>query len=961
MMKMHLSTPRPAALLGALCLSLVAVSCQTKTATPKAARVASPPPAPPPVQRIQNGIQLSTARLNVKVQFYAHDIVRVVKWLPNGTPAKASLVVIQTNLPDLNLQFQESAEATTLASGKITVRLSRTDGVIQFLAGDGRSILREQGAAVMTPAGIAHDEKALHVQQDFTLTPDEGIYGLGQHQSGDMNYRGRTVKLVQANTEAVTPFLISTAGYGILWDNYSKTIFADTPEKMSVWSDVADNVDYYFIAGKKMDEVVAGYRDLTGHAPMYGKWAYGYWQSKEHYHTQDELIKVAQEYRKRRIPIDNLIQDWNYWGGMADWSGMKFDPERYPNPKEMVDTLHGMNFHLIISIWPGLGPNTEIFQDMDRNGFLYPPFGWAGFKYYDAYNPRANELYWKHLRQGLYSKGIDGWWIDSTEPDVVNALTKEGQEYEMKRVGTNYLGTWARYLNPFSLAMTDDLYKNLRQETAAQRVYILTRSTFAGQQRAAATTWSGDIGANWGVFRKQISAGLNHSMAGIPYWTFDIGAFVIGSYGGVFSNDRKDPAYQELYTRMFQFGAFNPIFRSHGSETPREIWEFGEYGDGLVKFDHLRYRLLPYIYSLAWQVTDSGYTIMRGLPMDFADDKRTYAIDDQFMFGPAMMVCPVTEYMLHQPPEDSILITPEHFRTKDGKPGLTATYYQDDQFKTPCLQQVETNINLFWYSGWPAFITGPKFSMRWEGKLVPTQSGSHRFHMKSFGPKRIFLEGKELANNYVSVESYTVPVDLDAGKEYDFTCETANSVLGAFRAQLFWKTPEIHAREKVVEPRDKTRSVYLPAGNQWTDFWTGQTVRGGQTIVADAPIDKLPLLVKAGAIVPMGPFVQYATEKPADPIELRIYPGTDGSFTLYEDENDSYRYEQGVYSTIAFHWDDARRRLTIDDRKGSFPGMLKERTFCIVIVGPDHGTGVEITGNPDKVIAYQGEGQIVQF
>ena len=361
---------------------------------------------------------------------------------------------------------------------------------------------------------------------------------------------------------------------------------------------------------------------------------------------------------------------------------------------------------------------------MEKRGYLYSPVGWAGFRYYDVYNPAANDLYWQYVNKGLFSKGIDGWWMDSTEPDIVNALTKEGEEYEMKRVENNHLGSFARYLNPYSLLVTEAVYNHQRAETDQKRVYILTRSTFAGQQRAAATTWSGDIGANWDVYKKQISAGINHCMSGIPYWTFDIGAFNISSYEGVFSNGGKDPAYQEFYTRMFQLGAFSPIFRSHGSETPREIWEFGEFTNVLVKFDNLRYRLMPYIYSLAWQVTDGGYTIMRGLPMDFTADKKTYGIDDQFMFGPAMMVCPVTEYMIHRPPENSILITPEHFKTKDGQPGLTARYYADSDFKKLVHEQVETNVNLFWYTGWPSYITSPKFSMRWEGKLTPTETGT---------------------------------------------------------------------------------------------------------------------------------------------------------------------------------------------------------------------------------------------
>jgi alpha-D-xyloside xylohydrolase len=551
--------------------------------------------------------------------------------------------------------------------------------------------------------------------------------------------------------------------------------------------------------------------------------------------------------------------------------------------------------------------------------------------------------------------------MDSTEPDIVNALTQESEEYEMKREPDNHLGTFARYLNTYSLLDTDAIYKNQRKETDRKRVYILTRSTFAGQQRAAATTWSGDIGSSWEVYKKQIAAGINHSMSGIPYWTFDIGGYSLGCQGGVFMNGGKDPAFQEFYTRMFQFGAFSPIFRSHGSETPREIWEFGEYSPVLEKFDNLRYRLLPYIYSLGWQVTHNGYSIMRGLAMDFSGDHKTYAIDDQYMFGPAILVSPVTEYMYHRPPENSMLVTPEHFKTKDGKPGLSATYYCDDEFKNLCHEAVEPDINLDWYTGWPSFIPSPKFSMRWEGKLIPSETGSYRFNLKSFGPRRVYLDGKELEHNYDSMESYTVPVALVAGKEYDFKFETANRSLGAFRAQVYWKTPAIHAKEATVEPREKTRNVYLPAGTSWIDFWTGEKVEGGRSIIADAPIEKIPLMMKAGSIVPMGPFVQYSTEKPADPIELRIYPGADGSFTLYEDENDNYNYEKGAYSTIAFHWNERRHQLTIDARKGEFPGMLKTRRFDIVMVRKSHGAGVEVTDNPDKVVSYKGERQTIQL
>ncbi|MBN1155318.1 DUF5110 domain-containing protein [candidate division KSB1 bacterium] len=915
---------------------------------------------PVTVQSIQNGVQLEMKTQHVKVQFYADDMVRVVKWLPQANQEKRSLVVLQTELPEIQLEMRESQHYVKLCTDRLCVTISKRDGEVNYLDHNDRIILKEQGRALIKQNSQKHGD-GYTIQQKFELTRHEGIYGLGQHQDGYMNYRGKSVKLVQTNTDAVTPFLVSTQKYGILWDNYSKTIFDDTNGETSLWSEVGDQVDYYFIYGDNLDEVIAGYRDLTGHAPLYGKWAYGYWQSKEHYEDRTELLSVAEEYRKRRIPIDNIIQDWDYWEGRENWSQMFFDEKKFPRPTEMVARIHQMNYHMMISIWPGLGYNTPIHKEMAKKGYLFDTVGWGTFKYYDAYNPDANDLYWNYLKKGLYSTGIDAWWIDSTEPDIVNATTKEAEEYEMKQVGMNHLGTWARYLNTYSLAMTEALYNNLRKETDQRRAYILTRSAFAGQQRCATTTWSGDIGASWEIYRNQISAGLNFCMAGIPYWTFDIGAFVIGAYGGVFMNGGKDPAYQELYARMFQFGAFCPIFRAHGSETPREIWEFGEFVPVLVKFDNLRYRLLPYIYSLAWQVTNDGYTMMRGLPMDFVDDQKTYSIDDQFMFGPAMMVCPVTEYMIHKPPEPSVLIEPVHFKTPDGKPGILATYYQDPDFSTVSHQQIEPNIEHVWYTGRPEYLTDSTFAARWEGKLVPPETGKYQFHLVSYDAKRLYLDGKQLPYVYTSVEQYTKDVQLDANQEYSFVLEMENRSTGAAKMKLHWKTPAIFSEEQRFENREMTRSVYLPAGHRWIDFWTGEVFEGGQTIAADASIDKIPLLVKVGSIIPMGPFLQYSDEKPADPIELRVCPGADASFNLYEDENDTYNYEKGVCATIKFDWDDANRRLTIHDRQGKFPGMLEKHTFNVVLVGPDQGTGLEITAQPDKVVLYEGVKTVVQF
>jgi alpha-D-xyloside xylohydrolase len=913
------------------------------------------------VQHIPNGVEVLAGGKTVRVQYDAEGSVHVTKSLPGATPGRESLIVLPCVAAPLDIVYSDEAARVTLSSKRLRVGVARSDGALSFSDASGTVLLAEAGAASITPAAIAGEPRAYSIETRFKLKPGEGLYGLGMHQSGVMNYRGHTVKLVQANTQSAIPFLVSTEGYGLLWDNYSKTIFTDTDEACTIWSEVADCIDYHFIHGGSMDGAIAGYRELTGAAPLYGKWAYGYWQSKEHYEDRAEVLKVAAEYRKRGIPIDGLVQDWDYWDGRDNWNQLFFYDKLFPRPTEMIEILHRQHYHFMISIWCGFGPKTPVYREMEQRGFLYPTVGWAGFKFFDPYNPAATDLYWKYVKAGLFRHGVDGWWMDSTEPDIVNAQTKEAQEYEMKRMGSNHLGTFARYLNTYPLMATEAVYQNQRKETDRKRVYILTRSAFAGQQRAAATTWSGDIGASWEIYRNQISAGLNHSMSGLPYWTFDIGAFVLGSYGGVFCYGGKDPAYQELYTRMFQFGAFCPIFRSHGSETPREIWEFGKFSDVLIAFDRLRYRLLPYVYSNAWKITSEGYTLMRGLPMDFPGDRNTYNIGDQFMFGPFLMVCPVTDYMLHRPPGKSVLVSAEHFRTKGGNPGLDATYFGDDHYGTAVHSQTEANVDLYWYTGWPSFVKQEKFSMRWEGKLIPTETGPHRFHVKSFGPRLLLLDGQALQFSYSSVEAVTEPVQLEVGREYGFSFATANSVLGAFRAQLFWKTPSMLAAETVREERPQTRSVYLPAGTTWIDFWTGQTTAGGQSIIAAAPIERIPLLVRSGSIIPLGPVVQYASEKPDAPLELRVFPGADASFTLYEDEDDTYDYEKGIHSTIRFDWSDATRQLRIGARQGSYPGMPSRRVFRVVIVRPGHGVGIDVSETVDRAVDYSGDAQVLQF
>ena len=507
---------------------------------------------------------------------------------------------------------------------------------------------------------------------------------------------------------------------------------------------------------------------------------------------------------------------------------MEFHPSTYLDPAATIKTLQDKyNLHYMISIWPIHGPGTQIYKTMEQKKHLFAPEHWTKSRLYDASSKEARDLYWKFLQDGLVSKGVDALWMDGTEPEIANPESKALSERNIKKVKGAAIGPMAQYLNTYSLLTTSGVYENWRKNYPDKRAFILTRSGFTGQQRNAAATWSGDITANWDVLQKQISSGLNFSISGIPYWTTDIGAFFVKGHGvpgigpGLYEGSQQE-AYRELYVRWFQFGAFCPLFRSHGTQTPREVWQFGEPGDwayeSLVKFDKLRYRLLPYIYSLAWKVTNDHYTLMRPLAMNYKKDKRVWNIKNQFMFGPAFMVTPVTE---HQ-------------------------YF---------------------------------------------------------------------------------PLEPDSSKNLATVRDT---------------------------------KVYLPGTTKWYDFWTGELHEGGQNISKKTPIDVMPLYVPEGSIIPMGPNKQYATEKAEDPLELRVYTGKDGSFELYEDENDNTNYEKGVHATIAFDWNEANQELTIHQRKGTFPGMLQNRTMHIVWVSEQQGTGIELTQNSDVQITYTGEKVVVK-
>ena len=548
--------------------------------------------------------------------------------------------------------------------------------------------MQENGREIL-PA-VVLDEKTNHIKQKFILSDAEALYGLGQHQQGNMNFRGKTVDLYQVNMKVSVPMLVSTNGYGIFWDNPSLSKFTDNAQGMELWSEVGDGIDYYFIAGSTIDEVISGYRTLTGQAPMYAKWAYGFFQSKERYKTQDEIVSIVDEFRRRQVPLDVIVQDWYYWEPQP-WGSHYMNRERYPDPVKMNRDVHDRNAKIIISVWSKFFPGSTNYSEMDQKGFLLKPIS-EGSNYFNPYDPNARALYWRQINDSLFVKGFDGWWQDASEPEVGD-LRKD----DIKKIINNNLGTGARYLNTYPLMTTMAMYEGQRKSTSDKRVYILTRSAFAGQQRNAATTWSGDITASWDMFRKQIPAGLNFCFTGIPYWTTDIGAFGVRVPGGS-GNDM----YKELFTRWYEYGAFCPIFRVHGTSTPREIWRFGEPGswayDAQLKFNNLRHRLMPYIYSLGWKVTHENYTMMRGLAFDFENDSKVYTIDDQFMFGPSLLVNPVTEPMYHpwKQTEAGSIIPTGNLLTMEGKPGLTGEYYEGMAFNSLFTTRTDSIINFNW-------------------------------------------------------------------------------------------------------------------------------------------------------------------------------------------------------------------------------------------------------------------------
>ncbi|HVU35279.1 MAG TPA: TIM-barrel domain-containing protein [Opitutaceae bacterium] len=936
------------------------------SALPASAQSAGPSSAGAPgtdrsaVEKTADGIVLPVDHGWLKLQVRADNAIRVEFAKDRGFFAHKSLVVLPPSGTAPTWSETKDATTVTLHTARLLARIDRQSGAVSFLTPSGQPILAE-AARTVEPA-IIQGDTTFHVTQQWQPNADEALYGLGQQQLGVVDIKNYDIQLWQHNGTVVVPFLVSSRGYGILWDNLSYSRFGDlrpftaiptealtdadgkagaltatyfgdadfkeqlfrhraedididltalgdaapnalihpgfpskgpvsvrwegrfeaptagtylfqtysnngakvwidgqlvvsnwwqnwlpyvrqarvaltagthairvdwsrdakgnamqlrwkTPAEerpTTLWSEVADGIDYTFVYGPQLDHVLAGYRQLTGQASLMPIWTFGLWQSRQRYETSQQSLDVLAGFRKRDIPVDTIVQDWFYWR-KDQWGSHQFDPARFPDPQGWIDAIHHQyHAHVMISVWGKFYPGTANYDALHQRGFLYTPLlwegvhEWVGFPYtdYDAFNPAARKLFWSQVRDALFTKKIDAWWMDATEPDISSPPNLEQQK---ARMNPTYDGIGGRVLNGYALMNSRGVYEGQRGDAPDQRVFILTRSGFAGIQRYGSATWSGDMPCTWEAMRRQIAAGLGYSISGVPYWSMDIGGFTAPPrfLPQPLTGAALDE-WCELNARWFEFGAFVPLVRLHGESQFREPWAFG--GDGspaeraIVKYDRLRYRLLPYVYAVAGAVTQDGTTFMRPLVMDFAGDAKARELADEYLFGPAFLVAPVTEY------------------------------------------------------------------------------------------------------------------------------------------------------------KARSRAVYLPeTAGGWFDFWTGRQLAGGRTIDAPAPYDAAPLFVRAGSIVPFGPDLQYTTEKRADPVTLFVYGGADGDFSLYEDDGLTYGYEKGAFTRIPMHWDEATQTFTLGARTSTFPGMLTDRTFNIVHVSAAHAVGYDAAPAIARTVRYNGE------
>jgi alpha-D-xyloside xylohydrolase len=929
------------------------------------------PARTPGVQAIADGVVITPAHgpaARVRLQVINERIIRVTA-IPHNTFDLLSSLQVLARGAQVEFRVTQAEGIVTLTTTRVRATVSLQTGLVTCYNEAGEAVLSEVVRDEFRPVTV--DGRELYaIRQQFNRGTDEGIYGFGQHQNGQFDYNGEDVLLAQHNIVDVVPFFVSTRNYGVLWDNNGITRFGDprnyqgldgslavfdetgaaggltgryyrgdqlvvtrveadpnyqylppdqflhvgaprgawpaefgeeSPSKITwdgaiegqtagthkfrvyassyikVWidgrlvmdrwrqnwnpwyfnftlamrpgerhrvrvewlpnggyfrllhldpqpeaehhelslsSEVAHALDYYFVAGRDMADVIAGYRELTGPAVLLPRWAYGFWQSRQRYTTQDELLGVLREYRRRHIPIDNMVQDWFYWRE-DQWGSHEFDPARFPDPRAMVDEVHRQHAHIMISVWPKFYPTTANYRELDAAGALYHrqiemrTRDWVGPGYmstfYDPYSQRARDIFWRQIQEHLGVLGFDAWWMDATEPDMESNISI-GER--ILRMGPTALGPAAEFFNSYVLMQSRAMFEGQRRMDPNRRVFILTRSTFGGLQRYGSASWSGDVAARWDDLREQIAAGVNLSLSGLPNWTHDIGGFAVEDR---YTKEEPDhlAEWRELNLRWFQFGAFSPLFRSHGEYPYREIFNLAPDGsdvqNALIWCDRLRYRLLPYIYTLAGDTYHRGGTIMRALVMDFPNDPKVRRVGEEYLFGPALLVAPVTRF-------------------------------------------------------------------------------------------------------------------------------------GA-----------------------RTWDVYLPAGTRWYDFYTGRAYDGGQTVAADAPLARVPLFVRAGAIVPTGPAVEYTDQNPGGPITLFVYAGADGALDLYEDDGTTYAYQDGAFTRIPIRYDDATGTVTIGARQGAYPGMATRRTFNVRRIAGPSRDAANFDAAPDRTVEYSGAEMTVRL
>ena len=811
------------------------------------------------VERRSDGVVFRKDDQLLRIRFMTDSIARITYTQGREFLDRPSRIVVATPA-DVTFDLCDERKSYVLSAGSLNVTVNKASGALAYFNAAGEALVREPegggrslipkpvtrnvfraGVVIATEQSIdgarataadhetVFDRDAFEAKVEFIFEQDEALFGLGSHEEGYGNLRGRSRDLYQQNMKALVPHLVSTRGYSVLLDCGSLMTFHDDEEGSFWWCDVVDELDYYVIYGGNFDGVMRSYRHLTGATPLPPKWAFGYVQSKERYVTADEMIEVVVEYRRRRVPLDCIVLDWKSWPNGTGWGQKSFDPLRFPDHKAFTEALHELGAKLMVSIWPIMTGGCENQRELGERGLML-----GNQSTYNAFLPEARACYWEQARRGLFVHGVDAWWCDCTEPfeaDWSGAVKPSPAERLAINTEASKLYLDAGEINDYSLVHSQGIYEGQRSVRDDKRVLNLTRSSYAGQHRYGTFTWNGDVCATWETLRRCIPEGVNFCATGEAYWTVDAGGFFVdnrpdlwfwrGDYPGgcrgltpmdALAPDPNDTGssdlgFWELYTRWLQYAAFLPMLRSHGTDVPREIWRFGEEGslfyEAIAACIRLRYRLVPYIYSLAAAVTFEGTAMVRAVALEFPNDIRTYDLSDEFLFGPSLLVCPVTQ--------------PMHYNR---------------------------------------------------------------------GPRAI---------------------------------------------------------SDVAE----TREVYLPAGTQWFDFWSGRLYDGGEAAVAEAPLDRIPVFVRAGSIVPMTEPMQFVDEHRNAAYELRVYTGADATVVLYEDAGDGYAYERGEYALVSIEWNEQAGELLIQERKGSFPGMVKDREYCIVFVS--------VEGTRQHSLLYKGE------